>query len=145
MGMEHRWGQRQSTNVKVHVVVRSGTTAIARVVNVSLTGAYLETSLPLRLYSLVYLESAMQDNVTSSGKRIAANVIRHDAQGVGLEWCEVLTKGAHIDALLDMLAYGGIVDQNGVVSVETVRRAKELVSRSAARKSSEAPKRRTAA
>ena len=98
MGMDHRWGQRQATNVAVHVVATSGRTGAARVVNVSLTGAYLETSVLLRLHSLVYLGS----------KRVAAIVVRHDALGVGVEWCEALAKGVHIDLLLAMLADGEI-------------------------------------
>jgi len=107
MGMDHRWGQRQATNIAVHVAATSGTTGAARVVNVSLTGAYLETSLPLRLHALVYVRSS-RDNSAGASKRIAAHVVRHDALGVGLEWCQELTKGVHIALLLAMLADGEI-------------------------------------
>jgi hypothetical protein len=101
--MEHRWGQRQSTDVTVHVVAWSGKTSIARVVNVSVTGAYLEMSMPLRLHSLVYLQPSTRYHAHIDGNRVAANVVRQDGLGVGLEWCEALTKQAHIDALLAML------------------------------------------
>jgi hypothetical protein len=100
--MDHRWGQRESTDVIVHVVARSGMTGMARVVNVSLTGAYLETSVPLRLRSVVFLQPSQED-AHPYGNRVAANVVRQDELGVGLEWCQALTKRAHIDALLAML------------------------------------------
>jgi hypothetical protein len=118
MGMDHRWGQRQSTDVTVHVVARSGMTGIARVVNVSLTGAYLETSVPLRLHSLVYLRPSAQNHARISGNRVAANVVRLDELGVGLEWRESLTKRAHVDALLAMLGKRERVDCVSVVGVE---------------------------
>jgi hypothetical protein len=108
MRMDHRWGQRQAANIAVHVAATSGRTGAARVVNVSLTGAYLETRVPLRLHALVYLAPSSRGNSAGGNKRIAANVIRHDAFGVGLEWCQPLTKGAHIVLLLAMLADGEI-------------------------------------
>jgi len=76
----------------------------ARVVNVSMTGAYLETSVLLRLNSLIHLTPYLPDNFTGGSNRVAANVVRHDARGVGLEWLVRLTKGVQIDLLLAMLA-----------------------------------------
>lgn len=73
-------------------------------VNVSMTGAYLETSVLLRLSSLIHLAPYLPDNFTGGSNRVAANVVRHDALGVGLEWMVRLTKGAQIDSLLAMLA-----------------------------------------
>jgi hypothetical protein len=106
--MDHRWGQRQATNIAVHVAATSGKTGAARLVNVSLTGAYLETRVPLRRHALVYVAPSSRDNAAGGNKRIAANVIRHDAGGVGLEWCQPLSKGVHIVLLLAMLADGEI-------------------------------------
>jgi len=102
--MDHRWGQRRATDFVVHVVATSGRTVAARVLNVSLTGAYLETSVPLRLNSLIHLRPYLPDNFTAGSNRVAANVVRHDALGVGLQWCERLTKGVQLDLLLAMLA-----------------------------------------
>ena len=108
MRMDHRWGQRQATNLAVHVAATSGATGAARMVNVSLTGAYLETSAPLRRHALVYLAPSWRHNCAGGNRRIAAYVIRHDVLGVGLEWCQPLTKGGHIALLLTMLADGEI-------------------------------------
>jgi hypothetical protein len=84
MRMEHRWGKREPINVAVNFVVY-GTTGTGRVLNVSLTGAYLETSIPPRLLSVVHLQLA---RTASAAERIAATVVRRDPWGVGLEWCE---------------------------------------------------------
>ena len=73
-------------------------------VNVSMTGAYLETSVLLRLNSLIHLAPYLPDNFTGGRTRVAANVVRHDALGVGLQWREALTKGVQVDLLLAMLA-----------------------------------------
>jgi hypothetical protein len=89
MRMEHRWGKREPTDVAVNFVVY-GTTGAGRVLNVSLTGAYLETSIPPRLLSVVYLQLARTASATE--ERIAATVVRRDPWGVGLEWCESETE-----------------------------------------------------
>jgi hypothetical protein len=85
MRMEHRWGEREPTDIAVNFVVY-GTTGTGRVLNVSMTGAYLETSIPPRLLSVIYLQLAR--TAAAAAERIAATVIRRDPWGVGLEWCE---------------------------------------------------------
>ena len=108
MKMDHRWGPRQATSIAVHVAATSGAAGAARMVNVSLTGAYLETSASLRRHALVYLAPSSRHNCAGGNRRIAAYVIRRDVLGVGLEWCHPLTKGGHISLLLTMLADGQI-------------------------------------
>jgi hypothetical protein len=104
MGMDHRWGRRQPTDVAVQVIAKSGARGTGRMANVSLTGAYLETQMSLRPLALVYLQSA--DRNLAGGKRIAASVVRCDARGVGLEWFEPQTKAAGVNAMLATL--GGV-------------------------------------
>jgi hypothetical protein len=94
MGMEHRWGRRQSTDVTVEFLPRSGEVGSGRVLNISSTGAYLQTAVSLPLNSLVYLESAAPLPVVGNSRRIAACVVRQDARGVGLEWCESVMRVA---------------------------------------------------
>lgn len=92
--MEHRWGQRRQTNVTVRFVTMPSTTGIGRLVNISPTGAFMETSLNLRLLSLLYLELAEQPTIPGLSGRLAATVVRRGStgiggsMGVGLEWCE---------------------------------------------------------
>ena len=110
MGMDHRWGRRQPTDVAVQVIAKSGARGTGRMANVSLTGAYLETHMPLRPLSLVYLEPADRNATDCTCKRIAASVVRRDARGVGLEWCEPQTKAAGVNAMLATLG-GAAVDE----------------------------------
>jgi hypothetical protein len=100
MRMEHRWGNREPTDVAVNFVVY-GTTGTGRVLNVSLTGAYLETSIPPRLLSVVYLQLA---RTAAAAERIAATVVRRDPWGVGLEWCESETETRRGHARLVILS-----------------------------------------
>jgi hypothetical protein len=70
-----------------------------RILNISCSGAWLETSVSLRLCSLLYLESL--DDRAPPGARASASVVRRTAHGVGLEWCEKdgLFQRCHLDAL----------------------------------------------
>ena len=86
--MEHHRGQRHSTDVTVQFLTRPATIGIGRVLNVSSTGAFMETQTPLPLLSLVYLQPTDQLPGDGTGGRIAATVVRRSATGVGLEWCE---------------------------------------------------------
>jgi hypothetical protein len=86
--MEHHRGQRHSTDVEVQFFTRPATVGIGRVLNVSATGAFMETQLPLRLLSLLYLEPTEPLRANSMRGRIAATVVRCSETGVGLEWCE---------------------------------------------------------
>jgi hypothetical protein len=95
----HR-GQRRSTNVTVQFFTRPATIGIGRVVNVSPTGAFMETQLPLRLLSLLYLEPTDQPPADSTSGRIAATVVRCSATGVGLEWCEFAAETTKVYARL---------------------------------------------
>src|ERR1700722_2094656 len=83
--MEHRWGRRQSTDVKVRFVSRTkiGTGCLS---NVSVTGAFMKTKAHLRLLSVLNLSSPQSKKAKSKG--VTAFVVRQDSAGVGLEWCE---------------------------------------------------------
>jgi hypothetical protein len=98
MRMDHRWGRRQPTDIAVRFVAKPGTTETGRVLNISLTGAYLETQVPLRLLSVVYLEPATPTADAGGSGGIAASVVRRDALGVGLEWCECPTGTVNVCA-----------------------------------------------
>jgi hypothetical protein len=95
MGMEHRWGRRESTDVTVQFLARSGKVGSGRVLNISSTGAYLQTAVSPPLNSLIYLEPTAPMPVVGNIRRIAASVVRQDAGGVGLEWCETVMVVLH--------------------------------------------------
>jgi hypothetical protein len=86
--MEHRWGHRQSTDVAVRFVALPATIGTGRVINVSLSGAFMETQVPLRLLSLIYLEPFGEVRDDDLMSRLVASVVRQTPIGVGLEWCD---------------------------------------------------------
>jgi hypothetical protein len=108
--MEHRWGRRQSTDLMVRFFASSGSTGIGRVLNISSTGAFLATTARLRPLSLVYLEPAGATFWENRSRRIAASVVRQDASGVGLEWCEAAAESTKVVTRLTSLA-GGVASE----------------------------------
>ena len=60
----------------------------------------METQLPLRLLSLLYLEPMDQIPADGTSGRIAATVVRYGATGVGLEWCEFAAETTKVYARL---------------------------------------------
>jgi hypothetical protein len=109
--MEHRWGRRQSTDLMVRFFASSGSTGIGRVLNISSTGAFLATTARLRPLSLVYLEPAGATFWENRSRRIAASVVRQDASGVGLEWCEAAAESTKVVTRLTSLAGRAAGDQ----------------------------------
>lgn len=102
--VEHRWGRRQPTNLLVRFLSIPGGTAFGRVLNISATGAYMQTTLNLRPLSLVYLEVVATSVSDSQSRPFVASVVRRDAGGVGLEWCEFTSDTLHLDSRLAALA-----------------------------------------
>jgi hypothetical protein len=98
--MEHDRGNRRSTDVMVRFFTRPDTVGMGRVINVSATGAFMETQFLLPLLSLLYLrpiDLLPADNISG---RIAATVVRCTATGVGLEWYEFAAEATSVYACL---------------------------------------------
>jgi hypothetical protein len=88
--MEHRRGLRHDTDVAVRFVALPATIGTGRVTNISLTGAFMETTCKLPLKCVIYIEGL--ETLKERGKpptrnRLAATVVRRCSAGVGLEWC----------------------------------------------------------
>ena len=86
--MEHRWGSRKSIDVPVRFIALPDTIGTGRIVNVSMTGAFLETRAELRPRAMLHLEMIYPERCG----RLTASVVRHSDLGVGLEWCEAAAK-----------------------------------------------------
>jgi hypothetical protein len=86
--MEHRCGQRIPTDVPVSLVARPAALGFGRILNVSATGAYIQTNLKLRLLTLVHLEALDSPFAAGLTRRVAAYVVRHCVSGIAVEWCE---------------------------------------------------------
>ena len=86
--MEHRLGTRVTTFLAVRIVQARAVLAFGRMLNASLSGAYIETSAPLPLLSRidVVCGQSCSDRAECSG--VAAYVTRVGSNGVGVEWLE---------------------------------------------------------
>ena len=84
--MEHRWGQRRLCRASVNVSAGAGVIGTARVRDVSISGAFLETALPLPLFSQIAI-AVLPDDATHT-LEFMASVVRTEPEGVGIEWCE---------------------------------------------------------
>jgi hypothetical protein len=86
--MEHRWGHRRDISRAVHLGTRSGLAARGHISNVSISGAFVVSPLPVSLFS--YVE--VQFTATVDGRRatmtVEAQVVRKEGSGFGVEWCE---------------------------------------------------------
>jgi len=81
--MEHRFGQRFRCGTAVRVST-DGSAGDGRLVNVSLSGAYVQARLDLPLFALLDITAERADRKVE----LRACVVRRDATGVGVEWCE---------------------------------------------------------
>jgi hypothetical protein len=82
--MEHRWGQRFSVDIPVRIILSRGVVVWGRLRDLSVTGAFLECIHPLPVSALVSVESRQSPLTVGA----AASVVRAEAGGAGLEWCE---------------------------------------------------------
>jgi hypothetical protein len=85
--MEHRWGMRRPCRARVCISAGAGIAGTGRLRNVSMSGAFLETALPLPLSSQVEV-AVLRDDGSRHVVEFTATVVRAEPGGVGLEWCE---------------------------------------------------------
>jgi hypothetical protein len=84
LSMEHRFGQRFRCGNQVRLSA-GDLAGGGRLSNVSLSGAYLETALDLPLFATVEISGHGEHG---KAVRLSASVVRKDAGGAGVEWCE---------------------------------------------------------
>lgn len=86
--MEHRWGHRREINRVVNLETRGGLVARARITNVSISGAFVVSPLPVRLFSHI----AVHFTTTRHHKRdritVEGQVVRKGDGGFAVEWSE---------------------------------------------------------
>jgi hypothetical protein len=123
--MEHRWGDRIDCNVAVKLLADPASIGWGKIRNVSASGAYIETLLPVRTLSMLSLRRASDREPGRYGNLIRAIVVRRDENGVGIEWTESESK--EVAAIIQEAAlygpFGPLVPQSrsprGDVSAST--------------------------
>jgi hypothetical protein len=85
--MEHRWGQRVTVDLAVRLACRPYSVRAARLVNLSLSGAYIKVPADLRL-SRVQVAIALPHRFAQPVPVVAAYVARKGKDGIAVEWCD---------------------------------------------------------
>jgi PilZ domain len=101
--MEHRWGHRREISRPVHVGTRGGVLARGRICNVSISGAFVITPLPVTLFSHVQLQFTAMVAGERRSTALEGQVVRKDSTGFGIEWSEFAPEAAR--ALLMVPAF----------------------------------------
>jgi len=86
--MEHRWGPRRPCRARVCVSTGGGVSGVGQLKNLSMSGAFLETAVPLPLFAKLAI-AVLRDDGATHQLEFTAVVVRHDENGVGIEWCEL--------------------------------------------------------
>ena len=94
--MEHRFGWRYPCGAPVRISGGAGLAGEGLLLNVSMSGACIQTALDLPPSALVSLTRIREDDHTAV--ELLASVVRRTVDGVGVEWCE--TPGCSICRVL---------------------------------------------
>ena len=86
--MEHRWGNRHAISRPVRLATRNGIAARGRICNVSISGAFVVSPLPVSLFSYIRVQFTAMLNGKRTATAVEGQVVRQDAGGFGVEWCE---------------------------------------------------------
>src|SRR5438445_8850828 len=86
--MEHRFGHRVSTQLRVGIGVSSQSHSSGRLRNVSVSGAFVQTH--LRPPSIVRLRVYFDEQHSHGSFKFAldAHLVRSTSEGLGLEWVD---------------------------------------------------------
>jgi hypothetical protein len=86
--MEHRWGHRVGVDLPVRITGNPFSVRAGRLVNLSVSGAFIETDAESRRLSRVSIVIANPSMARYEAPTLAAYVARKLGTGLGIEWCE---------------------------------------------------------
>ena len=85
--MEHRWGHRIGVDLPVRITGNPFSVRAGRLVNLSVSGAFILTGGDLRKLSRVLIVIANPSMARHEAPTLAAYVARKLGDGFGIEWC----------------------------------------------------------
>jgi hypothetical protein len=85
--MEHRWGPRRPCRARICVSAGGGITGVGRLRDISMSGAFVETAVPLPLFAQLAI-AVLRDDGSTHQLEFTAVVVRRDEDGAGIEWCD---------------------------------------------------------
>jgi len=86
--MEHRWGKRIAVDIPIKLSARPYSVRAGRLINLSTSGALMDTDFDMRLLSRIQVIIEMPLRFRHATPVISAYVARKFKDGYGLEWCE---------------------------------------------------------
>src|SRR3954469_5340793 len=91
--MDHRWGQRVTVDLAVQLLCHPRTIAVGRLMNVSVSGAYVRTGLIPALLAPVRILGFLSETHGTRAGGNAGYVVRRAGGGFGIEWFELAPAG----------------------------------------------------
>src|SRR3954469_23109901 len=91
--MDHRWGQRVTVDLAVQLLCHPRTIAVGRLMNVSVSGAYVRTGLVPALLAPVRILGFLSETEGTRREAIEGYVVRREREGFGIEWFELAPAG----------------------------------------------------
>jgi hypothetical protein len=84
--MEHRWGRRVTVEVPVRIDLAHRTVGRGTLRNVSVSGAFIETSLELPVFTNLVVALPATNELAPGSHELAASVVRRVPAGLAVEW-----------------------------------------------------------
>ena len=91
--MDHRWGQRVAVDLAVQLLCHPRTIAVGRLMNVSVSGAFVRTGLVPALLAPVRILGFLSETEGTRRAAIEGYVVRRERDGFGIEWFELAPAG----------------------------------------------------
>jgi hypothetical protein len=88
VSMEHRWGHRIDCGARVRLCASGAIAGAGRLRNVSMSGAFIETSVDLPLFARIAVSVVRSGPEPLQEPVLLATVVRVAHDGVGVEWRE---------------------------------------------------------
>ena len=86
--MEHRWGDRVAVDQPVRIS-SAGITGTGTLRNLSVSGAFIETSLPLAAMAKVRVWFPRAAGSRTASAAALGFVVRRERDAIGVEWCDL--------------------------------------------------------
>jgi len=86
--MDHRWGERIKVDFPVRLVTHAFSRRDARLMDLSVSGAYILTNIFIRPHSRVEVALLASPWARHEAVVVSGYVTRRYRAGVGIEWCE---------------------------------------------------------
>ena len=91
--MDHRWGQRVAVDLAVQLLCHPRTIAVGRLMNASISGAFVRTGLVPALLAPVRILGFLSEAEGTRREVLEGYVIRRERDGFGIEWFELAPAG----------------------------------------------------